>query len=108
MAFGTGSGLLFIGGQDKTIVRLAGAITENRAGSSGSAVADFVSVLARGSGADVICTDSGSLVFAAAPASRAVPLVLRSTLSAAVLQLPGVLDLPSNGQTLEVTPQYDN
>lgn len=106
MAFGTGSGLLFIGGQDKTIVGLAGAITENRAGSSGSAAADFVSVLARGSGADVICTDSGSLVFAAAPASRAVPR--RSTLSAAVLQLPGVLDLPSNGQTLEVTPQYDN
>lgn len=72
MAFRTGSGLLFIGGQDKTIVGLAGVITENRAGSSGSAAADFVSVLARGSGTDVICTDSGSLVFAAAPANRAV------------------------------------
>lgn len=71
MAFGTGSGLLFIGGQDKTIVGLGRVITENRAGSSGSAAADFVSVLARGSGTDVICTDSGSLVFAAAPASRA-------------------------------------
>lgn len=31
------------------IVRLAGVITENRAGFSGSAAADFVSVLARGS-----------------------------------------------------------
>lgn len=49
MAFGTGSGLLFIGGQDKTIVRLAGVITENRDGFSSSAAADFVSVLARGS-----------------------------------------------------------
>lgn len=71
MAFGTGSRLLFIGGQDKTIVGLAGVITENRAGSSGSAAADFVSVLARGTGTDVICTDSGSLVFAASRAARA-------------------------------------
>lgn len=69
MAFGTGSQRLFIGGQDKTIVGLAGVITGNRAGSSGSAAADFVAVLARGSGTDVICTDCGSLVFAAVPAN---------------------------------------
>lgn len=106
MAFGTGSRLLFIGGQDNTIAGrpagLAGVITENRAASSGSAAADFVSVLARGSGTDVICTDSGSLVFTVAAARRAAraPLYL--------LQLPGVLDLPFNTETLEVTPQYDN
>lgn len=90
MAFGTGSGLLFIGGQDKTIVGLAGAITENRAGSSGSAAADFVSVLARGSGTDVICTDSGSPVSAAASARRAVPAPLcQECCRAAAPRCPG-------------------
>lgn len=49
MAFGTGSGLLFIEGQDKTIVWLAGVITENGVSFSSSAAADFVSVIASGS-----------------------------------------------------------
>lgn len=62
MAFGTGSGLLFIEGQDKTIVWLAGVITENGVSFSSSAAADFVSVIASGSWTDVY-TESGSLVF---------------------------------------------
>lgn len=49
MAFGTGSGLLFIEGQDKTIVWLARVITESGVGFSSSAAADFVSVIASGS-----------------------------------------------------------
>lgn len=63
MAFGTGSGLLFIEGQDKTIVWLARVITESGVGFSSSAAADFVSVIASGSWTDVMYTDSGSLVF---------------------------------------------
>lgn len=45
MAFGSGSGLLFIESQDKMVVCLAGVITENRVGFSSSAVADFRSQL---------------------------------------------------------------
>lgn len=47
MAFGTGSELLFIGGQDFMIVWLATVITENSCSSSGAA--DFVTVTAPGS-----------------------------------------------------------
>lgn len=81
-------------------------ISENRASSSGSAAADFVSVLARGSGTDVICTDSGSLVFAAAAAAAAASRAARAPFY--LLQLPGVLDLPFSAETSEVTLQYDN
>lgn len=111
MAFGTGSGLLFIGGQDKTIVRLAGVITENRAGFSSSAAADFVSVLARGSWTDVIYTDSGSLVFTARLLTVATRLYVkrcRAAFSSGSARTKYVPELPSNAETLEVTLQYDN
>lgn len=48
MAFGTGSGLLFIEGQDFMIAWRAGVITENRVGFSCFTAADFVSVIASG------------------------------------------------------------
>lgn len=48
MAFGTGSELLFIEGQDFMIVWLARVLTENRAGFSSSSAAAFVSVIAPG------------------------------------------------------------
>ena len=48
MAFGTGSELLFIEGQDFMIVWLARVITENRVCLSSSTAADFVSVTAPG------------------------------------------------------------
>ena len=49
MAFGTGSRLLLIEGQDFAVVWRARLITENRAGFSSSAAAEFVSVVAAGS-----------------------------------------------------------
>lgn len=67
---------------------LAGVITENRAASSGSAAADFVSVLARGSGTDVISTDSGSLVFAAAAAAASAAASRAACAPCYLLQLP--------------------
>lgn len=54
MAFGSGSPLLFIEGQDKMIVWPAGVITENRASFSGSAAAAAVSANAWGSRTVVI------------------------------------------------------
>lgn len=45
MAFGTGSQLLFIEGQDLMIVWRARVITENRVGFSSSAAPDFVTVM---------------------------------------------------------------
>lgn len=56
MAFGTGSGLLFIEGQDFMIAWRAGVITENRVGFSCFTAADFVSVIASGFGTDVTYT----------------------------------------------------
>lgn len=49
MAFGTGSELLFIEGQDFMIVWLGRVITENRVGFRSCAATDFVSVVAPGS-----------------------------------------------------------